>query len=112
MRTEYTISGFLVGPIWMPATECWKDLHYTFVRADKDRASPWQDARDDLRDAVSAVTNDGDFQYCKIAHGILIVNIIDEKRRIKRWRNIPLSEFPSVADMVMADWDGPYSDED
>ena len=50
MRTEYTIYGYLVGTIWMPATECYRELEYTFVRHEDERKNSWQDAREDLRD--------------------------------------------------------------
>lgn len=113
MRTEYTINGYVVGKIWMPATECWKELNYTFVRSEEERAHPWQDARDDLRDAMLHVTNDGDFQSCRVCHGQLTVRKISETgaRKIVTERIFDLAKFKSVADMVRDDWEGPHDDE-
>jgi hypothetical protein len=114
MRIEYTISGYLVGQIWMPATECWKDVNYTFVRHEEDRANPWQDAREDLREAMLHVTNDGDFQSCGVSHGVLTARILKQGagRRYVHEHSWPLDQFPSVCDMVRTDWEGPVYDED
>lgn len=114
MRTEFTISGYIVGKIWMPATECWKDLNYTFVRHENERKNPWQDAQETLRDAMLHVTNDGDFQSCSVSHGVLTVTRREcsAGRQVTFERMFPLDHFPSVADMVRTDWEGPdYGDD-
>jgi len=46
---QFTISGYLVGDIWMPATECYKDLHYDLTREDARFTEPGT-----LRDHVLA----------------------------------------------------------
>ena len=109
MRTEYTIYGYLVGTIWMPATECYRELEYTFVRHEDERKNSWQDAKKDLREAMLHITNDGDFQSCAVADGVLCVRRVNEGqgRRSTRERTYDLARFPSVADMVRTDWEGP-----
>jgi len=102
------ISGYLVGDSWLPQIECWKPLSYDITR---------EDARCDgpagLRWHVCAATNDGDFQGADIADGF--VTITREGARdgikVKRSRDFPLTMFPSVSDMVRADWDGPCCDD-
>lgn len=108
---EYRISGYLVGMIWMPHVECWKDVNFIFQR--EHTTEPFKRVCDDLRDAMLQITNDGDFQWCAIVHGDLIVRKIDgsRARRIIHERVIPLERFKSVADMVIVDWDGPYEDD-
>jgi len=32
MNLQIEISGYLVGPIWMPAVECYKPLRYDATR--------------------------------------------------------------------------------
>ena len=112
--TQFKISGYLVGPIWMPSTECFKDLAYTFQREQDKPARPFVNTCDDLRDALLTVTNDGDFQHCKVAHGVLTVRRITQGKagtRITRERSFPLDKFPSIADMTRDDWDGPFTED-
>ena len=101
---DVSISGFLVGDIWMPATECYKPLHYSLT----DRAHHYPDGGT-LRDHVLRVCQDGDFQSASIADGELIVTVHrhDDRGTYRRTRRFPLSKFPSVADCVRTDWDGP-----
>lgn len=109
MRTEFTIRGYLVGTIWMPAAECYKNVSYTFVRNECERRSAWQDAHETLRDALLQITNDGDFQSCAVADGVLTVTRQDGSGGRKRSysRCFPLDRFDSVSDMIRADWVGP-----
>ena len=114
MRTEFRIDGYLVGKIWMPATECYKPLDYTFVRKENERRSPWQDAHETLRDALLQITNDGDFQSCGVADGMLTVTRQDGSGGRKRSysRCFPLDSFPSISDMICADWAGPNCEDE
>lgn len=110
MKTEYRIRGYLVGSAWMPAAECYKPLNYSFVRDALDKASPWQDARDDLRDALLHVTNDGDFQSASVADGFLTIRR-ELGRGLTHTRSFPLDRFPSVRDLIRSDWDGPSGED-
>ena len=100
--TQITIRGFLVGTIWMPAAECWKELDYDVTREDARFTEPGT-----LRDHVLRATNDGDFQGCDIAQGELIVTrtTISGGTRITRTRAFPLTLFPSIQDCLHDDPD-------
>lgn len=101
-KYEMTITGWLVGNIWMPNAECYKPFKHSIDGQD----SRWSE-KGTLRDHVLAATRDGDFQSCKIAEGILEVSMFVGRngKRITRW--FPLDMFPSIADCVKTDWDGP-----
>lgn len=104
----HEIRGYLVGPIWMPATECYKPLRYQLTNEDARFNEPLT-----LREHVLRATNDGNFQYCQIADGELVTTayITKETRNYRRSVSRPLSAFPSIADCVKTDWDGPMGDE-
>lgn len=104
--TRMTISGYLVGTIWMPAAECYKPLTYDVLREARRYTEPDSVT---LRDHVLSATNDGDFQSCAIADGELLVTIArhEGNKRYTRTRAFPLAMFPSIADCIKTDWDGP-----
>lgn len=105
--TQFSVQGYVVGTIWMPAQECYKPVSYSFTRNGDKRNN-----HATLRDALLAVTNDGDFQSCKMADGVLIARRVTEgATRITREKVFPLSAFPSIADMVRDDWNGPDFDD-
>jgi hypothetical protein len=101
-RTDISIHGFLVGDIWMPMTECWKDLFYNITSEDERWSEPGT-----LREHVCRATNDGDFRSAAIAQGELVVTIRREAPQgtLTRSRSFPLSMFPSVRDMLHDDPD-------
>ncbi len=100
-HSKITISGFVVGPIWWPVgQECYKPFTYNVTREDESSTEP-----SSLRDHVLAITNDGDFQYCKIADGFLEITIRKPNR--SRSRVFELDIFPSIADCLKDDWCGP-----
>lgn len=115
---EFSITGYVVGTIWMPAAECYKFVDYHFVRDEADKSSPWVDVHDNLRDAMLHITNDGDFQSCALADGLLTVTdkFFDQANgmiapRRTHSRSWAVANFPSVADMVKFDWEGPQDDD-
>ena len=107
--TKITIDGYLVGPIWWPiGAECWKDLAFDATnhesRCVNGDGSP---AKLTLREMVLAASQDGDFRGCDIAHGFVTIER-SGPLNTSRKRSFPLTMFPSVADCIKADWDGPY----
>jgi hypothetical protein len=100
-----TISGYLVGQIWMPAAECYKPFTY-----DVQREQARTIGKMTLRDHALRATNDGDFQGCDIAEGVLSVTI--RNGRYKRTRHFSLEQFASIEDMRRDNWDGPMGDEE
>ena len=104
MTTKFAIIGAIIGDIWMPATECWKDVTRVFTRSKANiRRS---DEAATLRDMVLAVTNSGDFQSCSLT-GDSVLRVTRETwskgRRVTRQRWWDLTLFPSIADCVAAD---------
>ena len=106
---QHTLLGYLVGDIWMPQTECWKDLAYDLTSEDARFTEPGT-----LRDHVLRATNDGDFQSCEIADGVLktVATIRKGERLYRRVRYTDLNACKSVADMVRREWDGPICNDD
>lgn len=113
METTYEIRGYIVGDIWMPCTECYKPIKLMFVRDEADRPNPWVDAYETLRDALLKITNDGDFRSCQVADATLWITRTEHTQTGTRThtRVRKLSNFPSIADMVKLDWDGPAYEE-
>ena len=107
VTTTVRLRGYLVGNIWMPNCECFKELSYSL----DDQSSRWSE-RGTLRDHVLAATNDGDFQSCNIAHGELVITRTKGRRKVTR--SFPLSMFPSVADCLHSDpdWFPDYGGDD
>lgn len=112
VKTEFIVSGYLFGKIWMPATECFKDVQFSFQR-DTNPQRPFVNVCDDLRDACLRITNDGDFQSCKLAQAMITIR----KTRTTgtglcvRERSFDLNQFPSVADMVDTEWAPTFTDD-
>lgn len=107
---QVTIHGYVVGPIWWPVGhECYKFFTYDLTREDKRFSEPGT-----LRDHVLVITNDGDFQHCEIADGYLEATTTKEQGSTvtRKTRLFNLSIFPSIADCVKLDWDGPIGDDD
>lgn len=109
IQFHHTIRGHLVGNIWMPNAECWKDLAYDITGEDVRFTEPCT-----LRDHVLRATNDGDFQHCEIAGGFIetVATITKGERVYRRTRLTALDDCRSVADMVRTDWDGPIYDDE
>ena len=110
MPVTLEIRGTLVGPIWMPACECYKPLSYDIGREQARTVG----GKMTLRDHVLRATNDGDFQHCEIADGVIVATF---KRATKngyntRTRYFDLARFPSIADCLRLDWGGPIGDAD
>jgi hypothetical protein len=111
MLTTMKLSGVLVGYIWQPGVECWKELDYSITE---------QQARTfgkmTLRDHLLSATNDGDFRSCVIADGRLDIKRTwyRDGRHYSVSRSIPLTLFPSIADMLHPDpdWMPVYEFED
>lgn len=81
MRTKITLSGEIVGTIWMPAVECTKEFHLELTRIPRKSSTrtypgiaPRSMEITCLRDALLRLTNDGDFQFCAINWAMLEVS--------------------------------------
>lgn len=108
-ETTFVIRGFLVGYIWQPGAECWKDLAFRF---EHDKAGITKSAGyNSLRDALCAATNDGDFRTCAVAQGELVIHrtTYTATSRTIRSRAFPLSMFRGIEDLTR-EWDGPYEE--
>ena len=105
-QTQITINGYVVGEIWQPGCgECYKPFSYDVAWEDRLLSEPGT-----LRDHVLRITNDGDFQHCRIADGYLEATIYKPNR--SRSRIFDLSTFKSVLDCIMEDWEGPRLEEE
>lgn len=108
-RAEYDIhvSGYLVGNTWWPNAECWKWLDYHLSDEDSLYIDHVDRRVGSLRDHMLRATNEGDFQYCEIAHGRVSITMrrVVGGKLISRIRHFPLSMFPSVADLLHDDPD-------
>lgn len=79
-----TVQGELIGRIWQ-GIECYKEVNCTFTPNDRPFSHKWTG----LRDALLHVTNDGDFQNCKLSNGVLIIRWYDGRRTIQMVSDIP-----------------------
>lgn len=106
-HVSITIEGFIVGPSWMPGTECYKSLHFDVV-GHRGRCTSSAGDRYALRDAMLEATRDGDFQSAVVAQGMLHIDstrIGADGRRVTHSRAWPLERFPSISDMLHDDPD-------
>lgn len=105
---QITITGYLVGPIWFPqGARAHKPFSYDLTNV---KILVGNDAT--LVDHMERITNDADFQYCQIADGWLQITstrVYSNGRQhvAKRTKNYQLSHFPSIADYLLGDWEGP-----
>ena len=91
--TSVRLIGTVRGNIWMPNTECTKDIDHTFrMGADRHATGHWRgDWPGSVRDALLSefVTNDGDFQSCALEPGAVVivtrVNPETGTRRVRTW---------------------------
>jgi hypothetical protein len=100
-----TIEGFLVGPIWMPAVECYITLNYDAV-AQQARTTGKMSLRDHVLRAVMQFG--GDFQHCVVAAGSLHIDRVRtcaDGKRVSYSRRVPLDRFPSIKDLIHDDPD-------
>jgi hypothetical protein len=96
--TTVTLRGHIVGPIWMPTTDCWKP-----VEADSESFERSTGERPTARDLALRATEDGDFMHCR-----LTADSEFEFERVTRsngsvkvlHRRVPVTAFPSIADCV------------
>ncbi len=105
------IVGFLVGDIWMPKTECWKEFKYDITR-EQARFAPGEKLT--LREHAIRATNDGDFQSCEMGDAFLVIEtarILKSGTVVTRSRSWPMEMFPSVSDMVRPDFAPVYAGE-
>ncbi len=77
--------GCVYGRIWMPSIECEKEFTMCLSRTED---KPFTRRIDSLRDALLSVTNDGDFQDCKIVEAFLIVTKQKGFSQISRTREL------------------------
>ena len=81
IRKTITLYGEIAGNIWMPAVECTKEFRLELNRIPCNSATrtypgiaPRSMEITCLRDALLHITNDGDFQSCSIAWGVLEIS--------------------------------------
>jgi hypothetical protein len=81
MKTRIKLYGEIAGEIWMPAVRCVKTFELNLIRVSRNSTTltfpgiaPRSMEITSLRDALLHLTNDGDFQSCGIAWGILEVS--------------------------------------
>lgn len=103
MNIQATITGYLVGPLWQPGCEAWKPLSYDLTR----RNAQYSDGKAPLRDHLCNIINDGDFQSCSIAQGVVEITAQSVKNG-KRYiivKTFPLERFKDAADIIHDDQD-------
>lgn len=98
MQTSITLHGHIVGPIWMPAAECWKEVSVS--AADFERSTGEAPT---ARDLALRATQDGDFQHCKLtadSYFLLTRTRRDGNHTMTVERVYTVDKFPSIADCV------------
>ena len=88
--TRITISDILRGYIWMPNTECTKNVSEEYAH----ESAPFRLEWDGLRDALVRLTNDGDFRSCALDECWLTVTRTNAlgARRVRTWNVRPEGE--------------------
>lgn len=74
----------LLGPIWQ-GIDCTKEKHVTFTPEKQPFTTEWKG----LKNALSQITHDGDFQYCQISWGCMVVKWYDGKYFLEQQVEIP-----------------------
>lgn len=83
---QYILRADLVGYAWMPGILAAKPVEYRFRRPENpDSPFRKRDEHDTLRDALLAVTNDGDFRSCSLANATIEVQDNRPGGRKSRW---------------------------
>jgi hypothetical protein len=78
------IQGDIVGPIWWPSgEECYKSFDRTFHRGNFGNISRGHEVNS-LEEMLDKLTNDGDFQNCRIGNAILTVSYHRGSREVSR----------------------------
>ena len=96
--TEVSLTGTVVGAIWMPCAECTKD-----VRLSENDFRYSDNSRPTLRDFALLATNDGDFRGCNLTADSAFVFKRTRKTAtgtVTRKRTIPVTAFRSLSDCV------------
>jgi hypothetical protein len=101
-----SVHGWLVGRLW--GGSGWKPVHADITRARRRRG---------FYDAVKDLTDDGDFERCRLVGEISITMTEWRRGRIHTVeQEIPLSRFPSISACLHPDqtWapDGDHDDRD
>lgn len=93
---EVTIVGTLIGNIWWPPSgEFCKNIEMTFTPTQRPFTRQWSG----LRDALLTITNDGDFQSCRLQDGCMEVKWFDNGKFITQSANIPICK--ATNDLLM-----------
>lgn len=79
------IYGTIAGNIWMPNEVFSKDFKKVFTPTN----TPFTEAWEGLREAVTSITNDGDFRACGIVEAYTAVSFIDGNKRITITKELP-----------------------
>ena len=96
---SFALVGQVQGRIWQ-GLECVKEINVRFAKSEA--RCTMQDEYATLRDAVLAVTNDGDFQSCHLSPDTQL-RVVVSKPNGSRVRYIPVTMFPAIADCVAAE---------
>lgn len=99
---EVSLHGTLQGRIWMPAVTAQLPINVNLT----DRGERYSDGRADFRKMVDDAINEngGDFQSCKLTDDSVIEVTLHKSTnttRTKRTRYWSITQFPSIADMVV-----------
>lgn len=92
-----TILGELQGNILWPNAPMTKAVREVFTPDNSPFSRQWSG----LRDALLQITNDGDFQSCRLANGWMIVSWIDGNKRIEISADVPFCKLTDDCLAVM-----------
>jgi len=77
--------GTVQGCIWYPPVECTKEFNYTFT----EKQGPFSLEWNGLEDALNRITNDGDFQSCKIRDCWIATEYRDGNKKVTIEKELP-----------------------
>ena len=89
------LTGQVVGRIWMPATEAWKDFDLTFEKGSFGNIRLSRQI-ESLGEALEQITNDGDFQSCRIGNCYMTVSYCKGSRKVSRSRELTGRDYPEL----------------
>ena len=79
----------LAGTIWQNDMDATKEITREFTPKPYLFTTKWEG----LKNALSLITKDGDFQYCKIAWGCMVIRWHDGKYYLERQVDIPVCKL-------------------
>jgi len=79
----------LAGTIWQNDMDATKEI----IREFTPKKLPFTDRWKGLENALSVITTDGDFQYCNISWGCMVIKWYDGKYYLERQVDIPVCKL-------------------